>query len=305
MTQPAATLFDKTGETIGQIPEKRGRVAAPSVSVAAGKLKAKAKTKAKPAGTAVAIHQPKPQRVAKRNDPISIMAIIDNAARDPQVDPAKMRELLAIRKELKAEEAKEAFIQDLIRVQKELPTISKKGRINIEKNGHVIQSTPYAKFEDINRICKPILQAHNFTMTFRTDAASDARTVVTAILMHKGGHQEQSSLTLPVEASGSKNNVQGVGSAVAYGKRYTMTALLNLIAEGDDDDGNLGGAAEISNEQLTELIEAADAAGVDKRKFCDHFKIEGMAKLPAKRFYEAIGMISQAAAHRGKTKAKA
>jgi hypothetical protein len=38
------------------------------------------------------------------------------------------------------------------------------------------------------------------------------------------------------DASGNKNAVQALGSAISYGKRYTASALLNLTSHGEDDD---------------------------------------------------------------------
>jgi hypothetical protein len=48
-------------------------------------------------------------------------------------------------------------------------------------------------------------------------------------------------MTLPLDTSGSKNNVQAVGSSTSYGKRYTATLLLNIRTKGEDDDGHAGG----------------------------------------------------------------
>lgn len=293
------TLFPDAPAT--HRPPKAGAKAPTAAKKVAAKKPAKAAAKPAPKvepkkpGTAVAIHRPAEPRVPKVTGAMSMLAFIGTAARDPSVDPAKMRELLAIRKELKLEESKEQFTAALIAAQKQLPTITRRGKIEIEKNNRVIQSTPYAKFEDINRAVKPILQAHGFTMTFKTEAGADARTTVTAILRHKGGHEETSSLSLPVEASGSKNNVQGIGSSVSYGKRYTMTALLNLIAEGDDDDGNLGAGVAIDQEQLATLIEACEVAGVDKRRFCEFMGVAALAEIPATAFQRAMDAVRRKA----------
>jgi hypothetical protein len=44
------------------------------------------------------------------------------------------------------------------------------------------------------------------------------------VLSHELGHSEETTMTLPLDTSGSKNNVQAVGSSTSYGKRYTATA---------------------------------------------------------------------------------
>jgi len=47
----------------------------------------------------------------------------------------------------------------------------------------------------------------------------------------------QADLPVIEKNGGSKNAVQAVGSSVSYGKRYVMSALLNITTTDDDDDG--------------------------------------------------------------------
>ncbi|WP_340146807.1 ERF family protein [Halomonas sp. PA16-9] len=43
-------------------------------------------------------------------------------------------------------------------------------------------------------------------------------------------------MLLPADISGNKNAVQAFGSSTSYGKRYVLSALLN-ITRGQDDNG--------------------------------------------------------------------
>jgi hypothetical protein len=58
-------------------------------------------------------------------------------------------------------------------------------------------------------------------------------------LMHTSGQWLASTLTMPV----SQRTPQGIGSAITYGRRYGLAALLGVAAE-TDDDGNEGSARE-------------------------------------------------------------
>lgn len=258
----------------------------------------KAEAKPKQTGTAVAIHKPKPPKPTRPpTDAGSMLTFIANAAMNPNVDPTKMRELLEIRRELKDEEARERWAASMLKVQRQLPRITKNGLIEIEKNGVVIQKTPYARFEDLNAICKPILLAHGFVLSFKLGTVpvgeAELRTTVTGVLKHEGGHQEEAQLALPVEASGSKNNVQGIGSSVSYGKRYCMTALLNLVAYGEDDDGNQAKGETISSEQLTELLDKCVKHGVDQVKFRTFCRVDTLAAIPASKFKHTMAEIDR------------
>ena len=74
-------------------------------------------------------------------------------------------------------------------------------------------------------------------MSFRVNTV-ERGIEVTGVLMHRGGHREETTMLLPADTSGSKNAVQAFGSSTSYGKRYVLCALLNITTRGEDDDGN-------------------------------------------------------------------
>lgn len=284
---------------------------APPPTKAKPKKKAAAKAVAKPTkkaepkkatGTAVAVHKPKPPRAAKGpTNAMQMLSFIGNAATNPNVDPAKMRELLAIRKELKDEEAAEAFEAALVQVQKKLAVvkITKRGNIEIyaktdpEHRNPPIQKTPFARYEDLSAIIKPILIPHDFTLRHKNGISAAGRVTVTTVLAHVRGHKEESFFEGEADASGSKNNVQGRGSTISYGKRYNTVSLLDLVAEGQDDDGALGAGETIEPEQLTELLDKCAKHGVDQAKFKTFLKVPTLAGLPASRFKFAMDEIDR------------
>ena len=162
----------------------------------------------------------------------TLLSVISRAASDPNVDIEKMERLMAMHERMLAQQAVVAFNESLSDMQSELPSVGERGGIK-DRNGNV-QST-YALWEDINQAIKPVLQKHGFALSFRTDCAEGIS--VTAVLSHKGGHREETTIKLPADATGNKNAVQAVASSVSYGKRYTAGALLNLTSHGEDDDG--------------------------------------------------------------------
>jgi hypothetical protein len=228
--------------------------------------------------------------------PNNILGIIADAAADESVQPEKMRALLDMQKEIMAEEARIAFTKDFIAMMEELPTINATGRIEIrervagQRTGPIQQSTAYATYNEIWRTIKPILLKHHFGLTHSNIESSDGRVVVKTTLIHERGHQRESIIPLPLETSGSKNNVQAYGSSTSYAKRYNTAQLLNLISD-TKEDRDTDGVTTIDQSQLEELIILADDFGVDKRRFCEHFKIPAMIDLPIARLDEAKGMI--------------
>jgi len=161
----------------------------------------------------------------------AFVQVIERAASNKDVDVEKLQKLLDMQERIMAKNAEMAFNSAMAEMQAELPIITERGEIRVSG----VLRSKYARFEDINEAVKPILQKHGFAMTFKTDTTTVCK--VTGILVHRAGHREQTDMTLPYDVSGSKNNVQAIGSSVSYGKRYVMEALLNLTSRGEDDDG--------------------------------------------------------------------
>jgi len=159
-----------------------------------------------------------------------ILAVIERAAANPDVDVDKMQKLLDMQIKIMDKQAEMAYSVALAEMQPELPMITEKGEIKIA--GEV--RSKYARFEDINEAIKPYLKQFGFSIQFKIDQEKDIK--VTAILRHKEGHSDSTSIVLPADTSGSKNIVQAAGSSVEYGKRYTLKAILNISTGGLDDD---------------------------------------------------------------------
>lgn len=158
----------------------------------------------------------------------TILSVIQRAAADPACDIEKMERLMAMHERMQTTSASAAFNAAMAEMQCDLPSIAERGK------GH--GTIKYATLEDINDVVKPIMQRYGFAVSFKVEHAP-AGISVTGILMHKAGHREQTTMLLPSDTSGSKNAVQAVGSSVSYGKRYVMSALLNITTRGEDDDG--------------------------------------------------------------------
>ena len=61
------------------------------------------------------------------------------------------------------------------------------------------------------------------TARFRT-AQQDGLVRVTCVMSHRDGYSEETSLQSGVDASGNKNSIQAIGSAITYLQRYTLKA---------------------------------------------------------------------------------
>lgn len=228
----------------------------------------------------------------------SMFELIMRAVKDPACDPTKMAQLLELSRQVRADDAKAAYTSALVALKPLLPVIDRKGRITITDKADkskVIQSTPYALWEDIDAAITPILHDYGFVLTFRcgSTGAPEHRVTVTGVLSHEMGHSEETTMTLPMDTSGSKNNVQAVGSSTSYGKRYTAGLLLNLRTKGEDDDGKLGGdPGTISEDQAETILGLLTRDKADVQLFCKSMKVDNILEIPSARFREAVERIN-------------
>lgn len=245
---------------------------------------------------AVAVAETEDRLPVAPSETAAILSMIERAARDPSVDMDKFERLMSMRERVMAQEAHRAFLSALAVVQPKLPIIDRNGRIVIrEKNSErVIQSTAYAKWEDINEAITPVISAEGFTLGFDVGAATDGKLTVTGILGHSQGHERRTTVTLVHDSTGSKNAVQAVGSSISYGKRYAAGLLLNFTTRGEDDDGKAAAApSTVTEEQAASLQGMIDDTHSDIALFCKFFKIDALVNLPVERYGEAVKRLEQ------------
>lgn len=183
------------------------------------------------------------QPMSRASEATALIGMIERVALNPNADIDKMERLIEMQERIMARQARMAYFSALSEMQAEIPEIPERGRIVIRDKSdptQVKQETPYALWEDVNEAIRPVLSKHGFALSFRTGLTSDGRVSVTAILSHREGHQEETTMVLAHDSTGSKNAVQAIGSSTSYGKRYATGALLNLTSRDgieQDDDG--------------------------------------------------------------------
>lgn len=236
-----------------------------------------------------------------QTDTATILAILGNAASNPETDIAKVEKFVDLYTAMQARNAEAEFYAALSEMQDELPSIEERGGIK-DRSGN-IQST-YALWEDVNKAIKPVLKKFGFALSFRTNFENGIS--VTGVLSHKSGHKEMTSIVLPSDNSGSKNAVQAIGSSVSYGKRYTAGSLLNLVSHGEDDDGAGNGPQKLSEEQAAAIQTFATSLDVKEAQF---FKVlnkrfggngvKSYADIPAGEYDYVMGLLKQKQAQQG------
>ena len=96
-------------------------------------------------------------------------------------------------------------------------------------------SRKYADLTAMIDAVRKVLPKHGLSIAqivLPTEGVAHVRTM----LMHESGQWLASECRMPYDNTGSKNAVQSMGSAITYARRYSLSALVGVVAD-DDDDG--------------------------------------------------------------------
>lgn len=168
-----------------------------------------------------------------------------------------IRDLLALRREEEAHQARKAFSSAKAAAFAELPAIVKTERADFETRGGGRKSYDYEDLGKMLEMIRPVLGKHGLSVSWSTTATEGGGIVVTCILEHELGHREQNSLPAPRDDSGNKNFIQSMGSTISYLQRYTLKPALGLAASKDDDGktsrAGAGPTGPITPEQVSQI----------------------------------------------------
>ena len=267
-----------------------------------------------PAQRAVAVRTSRQGVAAATNATASdaFLAMVREVALAPNLDTDKLNALLGMQERVMDRQARQAFDDAFARMSPHLPTIDRKGKIEVrakdqrtgDRTGNVTQSTPYPKWEDVREAVVPVLTRYGFAIRFKTGKTPEGLVKVIGILSGHGW-REESDVDLQHDSSGSKNNVQAVASSVSYGKRIVAGALLNFVSRGEDDDGNAAGRPRVVGEPFTAdeveaIVAAAIAAELPGERLLKHMnekrpkghpEAQDIADLPQSRYDETVAAV--------------
>jgi len=167
-------------------------------------------------------------------------------------DPAYLRELLQVREQWEAGEARKQYSQAIADFQSRCPIIEK---------GDKAHNKAYAAMDRIWRTIRPLLDETGLSIVWTVNALTDYGLHIEGEIRHKAGHAVPISYDLPMpDKVTGQNAAQQMGSASSYAKRYATCAALGIQTGQDlDDDGLAAGTSYVTKEQADDLVAILDA----------------------------------------------
>ena len=135
----------------------------------------------------------------------------------------------------------------LAKAHTEISSIERDG-----KNPHF--KSRYATLDQILESVRPILAKNGLIIVQSSDDGSEDHKYINvkSAVIHLSGQWIETSVQIPV----SKNDAHGLGSALTYGRRYSLGALLAISTQEGDDDGNAA-VASMRKVQVTASVTPA------------------------------------------------
>lgn len=153
--------------------------------------------------------------------------------------------LVALAKDVRREQAKEAYYEAKATFQKNCPVIAKTktARINTRSGGSY--NYQYSPLDAITEKISPVLGSVGISVSYRLRQEKEWSHAV-CVLTHELGHSEESGeVSMPVIVAKAQdgsvvgaNPAQCIGIAQSYAKRYALLAITGLAPRGEDKDGD-------------------------------------------------------------------
>jgi hypothetical protein len=219
-------------------------------------------------------------------------SILIREAMRSDVAPEKLRELLAVRREWEADEARKAYNAAITDFQRRAPIIEK---------GDKAYDKAYARMDRIWREIRPLLAETGLSVTWqicelRGEGAGQL-CHVEGMLRHRAGHGERLVQDIPMpEIIKGQNKAQQMGSASTYARRYAMCAALGIVT-GDDDDGHSAATTLIDPDEVREINDLLDAcrglAGFNEKAFWGWVGVQAADQIPVARLADVLAMLKR------------
>ena len=124
----------------------------------------------------------------------------------------------------------------LAKAQGEFSPIPKNIAVEVTTRNGGKYTFHYADYTMITSTVRPILVKFGSSYSHQMKATESGNLILVTTLLHESGEWMASEYPIKIKAE-EKDSAQAQGSAITYARRYSLSALLGLSTE-DDNDGN-------------------------------------------------------------------
>lgn len=197
------------------------------------------------------------QTIQTHNQDNSVEGFI-SAAIQQQLPVETIERFLAMRKELKQDQAKEAFTIAMANFQKDCPVIAKT-KIVKDKQGQ--ERYRFAPIDSIILQVKHVLGANQLSYDFTEERNKEEGTVtVTCTITHSLGYTKSSSFTVEIGEESFMTDTQKYAARNTFAKRYAFCNVLGIATGDEDTDAKEIQSPETKKQAKLEAIQNMDVS---------------------------------------------
>jgi hypothetical protein len=204
-----------------------------------------------------------------------------------------LRELVTLKREMDADDAKRAFAAAKARFQATCPPIprEKEKKVTSKRTGSSF-ITHYAPLETIGRVTHPHLTAEGLSFSF-SEAEAPAGFVRTACtLSHKDGHSETYYAQSPIDDGSTMSKQDQYEATRTYSQRKALSLALGITTAETDVPG-AGGGEHITESQAATLSALLDEVKADRPAFLKWAGADSVAHVAASKYEQAVAMLER------------
>jgi hypothetical protein len=190
------------------------------------------------------------------------------------------------------EDARLQFEAALGRFKDHLPEVFKTKKVSFPTKDGGETTYWHAEADKASEIIGAELRKEGIIHTWRPSEGANGRCIMTCVFRHSSGHvEDMATIGGPPESSGTKNNLQAIGSTLSYLQRYSLFAASGIVPKGVDNDGRTT-AEGMSEDAITDycilLQDSADFESLKKNFAEGYSKARGCGDGPAAKRIQKV-----------------
>ncbi|EJF74213.1 hypothetical protein MCO_01839 [Bartonella sp. DB5-6] len=170
----------------------------------------------------------------------------------------------------------------------------------IQKNStNTHTNSKYATLDQYIDAVKNALATYNFALFSRIKHKTEKNVTIEITLSHPSGNEISTEGTFPIDSTGSKNNIQSVGSTITYARRYLLGMLLNVASKEDDTDGQTQtkegdiNNQKVSSKQIKQIKELIKETGTNKSSLFSYARVEKLTDMSCEKAELVLGHLER------------
>lgn len=240
-----------------------------------------------------------PPALVPGGDGAMVMQIIERMIKEATFDPVAIREMLAIKKEYEADEARKAFANAMAAFKENAPVFYKTKHVDYGVGKPKFDYAPLA--EVVSKIV-PALAAHGITHNWIPSGNDKGQVTVRCVLTHRLGHSESiESLPCAPASNPAMSPSQNLQATITFWQRSTLQSITGTAAgdlpDLDDAGGETAGPQTIGEGQIANIKALLSEVNANEESFLRVIKAKSVESIHVESYSMVVGLLEAKRKH--------